>query len=269
MYPESGRLLSRPLALIGQLRWLMLALLLILAAPLHAATPDFPRLTGRVVDNAGILSPATRADLTEMLAAHERATGQQVVVVTLKSLEGYTIEDYGYQLGRAWGIGQKDKNTGALLIVAPNERKVRIEVGYGVEGQLTDAISRVIIEDEILPSFRTGDFDAGVVAGTSAILTVLGGDTAIAQPHSQRPARVENSPSSILLLMVIFLVFVFWRNWISRRSMRRGYLGGGPIIYPAGFHRGGGWSGGGFPSGGGGFSGGGGSFGGGGASGGW
>ncbi|HLW71591.1 MAG TPA: TPM domain-containing protein [Candidatus Binataceae bacterium] len=248
----------RPTMLRG---WWTFALLLMLGAPLYAATPTFPQLSGRVVDDAGILTPATRNGLVEMLAAHERATGQQVVVVTLKSLEGYSIEDYGYQLGRAWGIGQKDKNTGAVLIVAPNERKVRIEVGYGLEGTLTDAASRVIIEDQILPSFRTGDFNAGVVAGTAAILTVLGGDTTAAQPRAPRPTTVENSPVGMLLLMVIFFAFMFWRSRLSRGSMARGYLGGaGPMIY-----RGGGFGGGS----GGGFSGGGGSFGGGGASGGW
>jgi uncharacterized protein len=238
----------------------MLALLLTLSAPLYAATPTFPRLSGRIVDDAGILTPATRDGLTQMLAAHERATGEQVVVVTLKSLEGYSIEDYGYQLGRAWGIGDKAKNTGAILIVASVERKVRIEVGYGLEGTLTDAASRVIIEDQILPSFRTGDFNAGVVAGTAAILTVLGGDTSAVQPRPHRPATIENSPAGMLLLLVVFFVFMFWRS----RSMTRGYLGGaGPMLY-----RGGGFYGGGF-SGGGGFSAGGGSFGGGGASGGW
>ena len=111
-----------------------------------------------------------------MLAEHERATGEQVVVVTLDSLQGYSIEDYGYQLGRHWGIGQKGTNTGALLIVAPRERKVRIEVGYGLEGELTDAISRTIIDNYILPSFKRGDYNAGVLAGTRSILQVLGGN---------------------------------------------------------------------------------------------
>src|SRR5215469_7299936 len=140
--------------------WWMPAVLLSLAIPALAAGPDFPQLTGRVVDQAGILAPSTRDGLTEMLAQFEQATGQQVVVVTLRSLQGFPIEDFGYQLGRRWGIGQKGKNTGALLIVAPNERKVRIEVGYGLEGTLTDAGSRIIIEREILPNCRNGDFKA-------------------------------------------------------------------------------------------------------------
>ena len=144
--------------------------LLIFASPALATEPKFPTLTGRVVDDAGILNLTTRNELTDMLAAHEHTTGEQVVVVTLDSLQGYTIEDYGYQLGRHWGIGQKGKNNGALLIVAPNEHKVRIEVGYGLEGTLTDATSRTIIETTILPSFKRGDFNAGVFAGRQSIL---------------------------------------------------------------------------------------------------
>src|SRR5262249_7216460 len=136
-----------------------LLLMLLLAAPALASGPSFPRLSGRVVDDAQILDAATQSELTSMLARHEQAAGQQVVVVTLPSLQGYPIEDFGYQLGRNWGIGQKDKNTGALLIVAPKEHKVRIEVGYGLEGQLTDAMSRVIIERDILPEFKRGDFN--------------------------------------------------------------------------------------------------------------
>ena len=123
-----------------------------------------------------VLNASTRGELTLMLAEHERATGEQVVVVTLESLQGYPIEDYGYQLGRHWGIGQKGTNTGALLIVVPKERKVRIEVGYGLEGMLTDAASRVIIERDIVPNFRRGDFNAGVLAGTTSMLRVLGGN---------------------------------------------------------------------------------------------
>ena len=124
-----------------------------------------------------------------MLAAHERATGQQVVVVTLDSLQGYSIEDYGYQLGRHWGIGQKGKNNGALLIVAPKEHKVRIEVGYGLEGTLTDATSRTIIQNYILPSFKRGDYNAGVVGGHD-----LDAEGARRQLRSSSRARVQEAP---------------------------------------------------------------------------
>ena len=138
-------------------------LLSVVAFAAYALT--FPELTGRVVDDAGILDPATKAALERKLAEFETKTTGQLVVVTLKSLQGTSIEDYGYQLGRHWQIGQKEKNTGALLIVAPNERKVRIEVGYGFEGTLTDAVSKLIIENSIIPRLRVNDFAGGIGRG--------------------------------------------------------------------------------------------------------
>ncbi|MBI3513553.1 MAG: TPM domain-containing protein [Proteobacteria bacterium] len=141
-----------------------------------AQTPVFPALSGRVVDGAGLLGAADRASLTQTLAALEAKTTDQLVVVTLKSLQGRSIEEYGYQLGRHWQIGQKDKNNGALLIVAPAERAVRIEVGYGLEGTLTDAISRYIIETTILPRFKAGDYPDGIKRGVDDIVRVLAGE---------------------------------------------------------------------------------------------
>ena len=134
---------------------------------------DFPPLTGRVVDQANLLDPATEQALTEKLAALEASSTDQLVVVTVNSLQDQEIEDFGYQLGRHWGIGQKENDGGALLIVAPNERKVRIEVGYGLEGYLTDALSSLIIQNQILPAFRDGDFPGGIEAGTDAIIAQL------------------------------------------------------------------------------------------------
>jgi uncharacterized protein len=136
----------------------------------------FPALTGRVVDEAGILDPATKAALEQKLADFETKTTGQLVVVTLKSLQGTSIEDYGYQLGRHWQIGQKGKNSGAILIVAPNERKVRIEVGYGLEGTLTDAVSKLIIENSIIPRLRANDFAGGVGRGVDDIIQAVSGD---------------------------------------------------------------------------------------------
>lgn len=242
----------------------LFALLLALWVVPAAAEPQFPALTGRVVDDAGALSSATKSALDEMLAQHEKSTGQQVVVVTLKSLQGYSIEDYGYQLGRHWGIGEKSKNTGALLIVAPAERKVRIEVGYGLEGTLTDAESRVIIEQDIVPAFRRGDLNAGVIAGTTSILRVLGGGPVTSSGSGARNGQqqvpvIAGLLNAGLILFLVVLMF-FWR--------RRGF---GSAVYPGIFIGGTrGFGGGGFGGGsGGGFSGGGGSFGGGGASGSW
>jgi uncharacterized protein len=246
----------------------LLILLLILTSPALAAPPKFPTLTGRVVDNAGILSASNQTELTDMLAAHERLTGQQVVVVTLDSLQGFPIEDYGYQLGRYWGIGQKGKNTGAMLIVAPKERKVRIEVGYGLEGTLTDATSRTIIESDILPNFKRGDYNAGIMAGTTSILKVLGGDETVEPSNAgsgTSTAANDDSGSGwpLLLFVAVWLLIIFLRHRMGPSLGPRtiGYYGGG------GF--GGAGIGGGGSGGGGGFSGGGGSFGGGGASGGW
>ena len=118
----------------------------------------------------------TRTALTASLAELEQKTTDQLVVVTLKSLQGTSIEDYGYQLGRHWQIGQKDKNNGVLLIVAPNERKVRIEVGYGLEGTLTDAVTRLIIENSITPRFKVSDYAGGIKRGVEDIIQVLSGD---------------------------------------------------------------------------------------------
>jgi uncharacterized protein len=158
-----------------------------------AQTLTFPPLTGRVVDEAGILDAATRTALTASLAELEQKTTDQLVVVTLKSLQGTSIEDYGYQLGRRWQIGQKDKNNGVLLIVAPNERKARIEVGYGLEGTLTDAITRLIIENSIAPRFKVSDYAGGIKRGVEDIVQALSGD---AQEYKDRAAQ-QTAPDNV------------------------------------------------------------------------
>ena len=238
-------------------------LLCFLALPAMAA-PTFPALTGRVVDDAHILSDATKSDLTEKLAALEAKTSRQLVVVTLPSLGGYEISDYGYQLGRAWGIGQGKLNNGAILIVAPTEHRVRIEVGYGLEPILTDAFSSVVITTQITPQFKKGDFNAGVSAGVDALIEQLSLETSVAEQKaataaSQVQHRGQDSgggPSGfIVLLIILFVIFRVFGGW--------GFL---PFLFMGGGGGGGGFGGG---SGGGGFSGGGGSFGGGGSSGSW
>lgn len=229
----------------------------------HAA-PQFPQLTGRVVDEAGLLSPSAKAGIEQTLAEHEAATSNQVVVATLKSLDGYDIADYGYQLGRHWGIGQKGRDNGALLIVAPNDRKVRIEVGYGLEGALTDALSSDIVQNRILPHFRQGDFEGGIVQGVQSILAAIDG--------TYQPLQTQEQMSwfdVLLLILVVWLILYFIFNSGGGGTGLRGggYFPGGR----GGYYGGGSWGGGGFGGGGfgGGFGGGGGSFGGGGASGGW
>ncbi|GAA0545216.1 uncharacterized protein FHS83_000604 [Rhizomicrobium palustre] len=231
--------------------------------PAEAAL-QFPALTGRVVDEAGILSPEAKEKLTAYLAEHEQQTGNQVVVVTLKDLGGTDIADYGYQLGRAWGIGQKGKDNGVLIEIAPNQRQTRIDVGYKLEGDLTDAQSKLIIENSMLPHFRKGDYDGGVMAGTVNVLRTLGGNPTgaegIPEPRKHKGGGNPLGGIPFLILLVIFWA-VFGRHLWPLFLL--GGLGGGGR---------GGWGdggGGGWGSGGGGFSGGGGSFGGGGASGNW
>lgn len=238
---------------------------------LNAGMPPFPALTGPVVDDAHLLPTDVLDRLSRKLAGYSQANGAQVVVVTLPTLNGYPIEYYGYQLGRHWGIGQKGKNNGVLLIVDSGERQVRIEVGYGLEGTLTDAQSFLIIHNVILPRFREGDFAGGITAGTDAILGVLGGKQ---QAVQQQQAQERNGTGFLMFLIVIFVLLPLLRAMFGggRWGGPGGRSGGGWLGWLAlgmlsGGGRGGGFGGGGF--GGGGFSGGGGSFGGGGASGGW
>jgi uncharacterized protein len=178
-------LISKVLGNHRLLSHLLFALLLLLTFGCQAA-PDFPVLTGRIVDQANILSAQQQATLTAKLVEHEQKTTNQLVVVTLSSLQDYDIADYGYQLGRYWKIGQKDSNNGVLLIVAPNERKVRIETGYGLEGVLPDVLSHQIIQDHILPHFRNGDSAAGIDAGSQAIMDVIAGE--------YQPSPSQSSP---------------------------------------------------------------------------
>ncbi|MGZ0784940.1 TPM domain-containing protein [Pseudomonas saponiphila] len=244
-----------------------LVLLLWVFAVTAQAELRFPALSGRVVDDAQMIEPSVRAQLTRQLQAHEQATGEQLVVVTLTDLQGASIEDYGYQLGRHWGIGQKDKNNGALLIVARDERKLRIEVGYGLEERLTDAQASVIINQVITPAFKTGQFSKGISDGVAAMLLVLGG-TPLDEPATAYDSGGQSSPQDDFVQrhpwLFLFMVLLFILVVMVAQAL-------GFITTTSGRGGGGGFGGGGFGggSGGGGFSGGGGSFGGGGSSGGW
>jgi uncharacterized protein len=135
--------------------------------------PAFPALTGRVVDQANLLSPADEQRLSAASAAVEREIGPQFVIATLSHLQGRSIEDYGVQLARTWAIGSRERNDGVLLIVAVAERKVRIEVGYGLERRITDPFAARVIREQILPRFRTGQPPAGIIAGSEAIVARL------------------------------------------------------------------------------------------------
>jgi uncharacterized protein len=273
---------------MGRIIATLMALAIALVALPALASTTFPKLSGRVVDEANLLSPATEAALTQKLEALETTTGRQVVVATLPSLQGLEIEEYGYQLGRAWKLGGEKTDDGAVLIVAPNERKVRIEVGYGLEPVLTDALSSVIIQSAILPRFKAGDMEGGVVAGADALIQQLSLPDEVAKAQVAQAAeqpRAEGPPRWILVLLVFGFVFMLINMMRAGRGGGRAMRGSdgrrrrryddddnlAPLIIGGilGHMLGGGGGGGGWSGGGGGFSGGGGSFGGGGASGGW
>ncbi len=266
------------------IRRLLFILLALVAMPVTAQT--FPPLTGRVVDAAKLLSPEQVAQLDQLSAQIEQASTRQFVVATIPDLQGYPIEDYGYRLGREWKIGQKDSRNGIILIVAPNERKVRIEVGYGLEPIMTDAMSSVIINDAILPRFKVGDMSGGIMAGATAIgeqmkLPLEQAEQRAIQAASDAPARHHNKTNPIAVIFwVIIILFVILPMAFGRARGRRYRSGLGEAILwgtllsgdrggggGSSWGGGGGWGGG--DGGGGGFSGGGGSFGGGGASGSW
>ena len=241
------------------------------------AAPTFPPLTGRVVDDAHLLSAQAQQDLTAKLEDLEAKTGHQMVVATIPDLQGYAVEDYGYQLGRAWGIGDKTRNDGVILLIAPNDRKVRIEVGYGLEPVLTDALTSRIVQAKILPEFRAGNIEQGIVAGAGAVIDQLAlpedeAKAVVAQaaraPVSHSNSNKAHIPSFLVLLIAFWVISSILRG-IGGRGSGLWWL---PLILLNSGRGGGGWGGGGggdWGGGGGGFSGGGGSFGGGGSSGSW
>jgi uncharacterized protein len=239
-------------------RWLVLFSLLctLVCGGVAQAAPQFPALSGRIVDAAQILDTNTQQQLDAQLAAFEQTSAIQLVVVTLPDLQGYEIEEFGYQLARQWGIGQKGKNNGVLLIVAQAERKVRIEVGYGLEGALTDALSANIINAVIVPQFKLGQFADGIEQGSTAIMAALQGEY---QPRAA-PTKRSARGGIMFWFMLIFVGMMFFRSFGGPGGFGGGRRG---LFIPGGFGGGGGFGSGG------GFSGGGGGFGGGGASGNW
>jgi uncharacterized protein len=226
---------------------------------------EVPKLTGRVLDQASLINPATEQRINQLLAGHEQASSNQIVVATFKDLQGYSIEQAGVDMGRAWGVGQKEADNGIVLILAEKERKVRIEVGYGLEGLMTDAVSASIVQQIMLPMFKKGDFSGGLLAGTEAIVVALGGQ------YVAPSARGKSEGSSSGLPSLIFLFIFMSIGAMTRLGTPSGGRGGRsnwwilPLLILGGGGGGRSSGGGGF----GGFSGGGGGFGGGGASGGW
>lgn len=262
--------------------------LLLTAAPADAQT--FPKLAGNpVVDQANIIPAAEEAALNAQLLDLQQKTGHQLVVATVSDLEGNDVADYGYKLGRAWQIGDKEKDDGVVFLIAPNERRMNISVGYGLEPILTDALSGRIIRDVVTPKFKAGDMPGGIQDGVNAIAEQIrltpeeAAARAAAADKAERDRADDGNFGGLFFIGFIILIFFIipWLSSRSRRGKKRrngGPWGAAPIIIWGGGddHWGsggggsswGGWSGGG-GGGFGGFSGGGGSFGGGGASGGW
>ncbi len=284
-----------------------LACVLSLASALTALSfaLDVPPLTGRVVDPAHVLPPNTVESLTARLKEHEETTSNQVTVLVLPSLEEEPLESFSHRVATTWKLGQKGTDNGVLILVAMKERKIRIEVGYGLEGALTDARSAQIIRSEIVPRFRAGDVPGGVAAGVDAILKTIEGTYQASDKTA--PGLDSDAMGQVVVAVIVGLIVgmglmsihrllgpvagtglsVLLAPWLvpalitggvtlllltlisatGAGGRGRGRHGGDDWVWYS--SRSGGWGGGSFGSGGGGFSGGGGDFGGGGASGNW
>lgn len=256
----------------------LLAFVLVLLATLAFAAPTYPELTGRVVDQARVIPEATRASLQKKLKDLEDKSEIQLVVATIAALDDGDIETYANGLFRYWKLGEAKKNNGVLFLVAPRARKMRIEVGYGLEGTLTDALSKIILTTAVAPKFKAGDYGAGVERGVDAIIEVLSGDAAEwTKKAAPQPTLTDELPPLLIFALFIFIFIMMARNAGPPGHYRRYRRGGPPVVIlppSGGGWRDDGWSGGsswGGGDGGGfdGFSGGGGSSGGGGASGDW
>lgn len=268
----------------------------VLIGPAASAAPEIPALTGRVVDQANLLGPAKASELSALLEAHESKTSNQVVVLTVKNLQGHDIAGFALETARHWALGQEGRDNGVLLLIAKQEKKIRIEVGYGLEGDLPDAWAKRIIHGVIRPHFKNGDFDSGIVEGTQAIVGSIEGS------YTPPEKKVSGKADLFIPLGLISLIGLsgLLKGKVPSRFLN-GAVGGGFMGTVVGIatgtwyfgvlaalaaglfmalsgSRGGGSGGSGLPRSerrhsmgrsGGGFSGGGGGFGGGGASGGW
>lgn len=240
------------------LRRLALFTLALLLLPAAAGALDVPQPAGYVTDTAGLLSTATVLRLDQVLRDFEKSDSTQIAILTVPSLEGEPVEAYSLKVATGWGIGRKGKDNGALLLIAKAERKIRIEVGYGLEGRLTDLLAGRIVDHEIAPRFKQGDYDGGVVAGVAAMIEAVRGEY---QGTGRTARKRERNPWGLLALLLFLgpglMLLSGGRRSRYPHHRRGGFWIGGPPFGRGGF------------GGGGGFSGGGGGFGGGGASGGW
>jgi len=287
----------------------LLAAVVVVAFASPAAALDVPPLTGRIVDNAHLLPADRTASLSAELAAHEARTGNQVALLTLPSLEGEPLEEFSHRVATTWKLGRKGTDNGVLILVVPGDRKIRIEVGYGLEGTLTDAKSSRIIREEMVPRFRTGDFPGGITAGVKAVVGTIEGTYTAPAPQRTRIPQSQALDSAWGIFFIAVVVGILAATIIGSHGTGKGSFIGGVMAFVLALSSGlilaiiaailvllitltlsampggrgqrsyggiGGWAGGGFGGlgggggfGGGGFSGGGGGFGGGGASGGW
>jgi uncharacterized protein len=254
---------GRTSSLLARGGWrLAIGIIALLYTALAVFAVNFPALTGRIVDQANIIPAETRSAIEPKLADLEAKSGIQLVVATVTSLEGQEVEPYANELFRSWKLGEKAKNNGVLLLVAPNERRVRIEVGYGLEGTLTDALTKVIITNAITPRFKAGDFSGGISRGVDDIITVL---TTDASEWQKRPSlRLDNQqttdPATWLLIaaliaLVTLLIVSPGFRWLFLNLVLNILVSSGGSRSGGGYSSGGGFSGGGGSSGGGGASG--------------
>lgn len=222
-----------PLAnkLARSLQWLLLLSGLVFLPQVSAQEAEFPALTGRIVDLADIIEASAESALSDTLAAHEAETSNQVVVATLSTLNGYDIADYANRLGRFWQLGTSTENNGVLLLVAPAERKVRIEVGYGLEGALPDALASVIVQREILPPFRGNDYTTGIQQGVAAVLAAIAGEYT-APVNGKGSGKTDPVSDKVgQFLPLIFLAMVGIPELLRRTGLRKAANG----AFPAGF----------------------------------
>lgn len=200
------------------------------------AQPEVSPLTGRVVDRADLLSPATEEILTDQLAAHEDSTSNQIAVLTIESLQGIPIEDYALEVARTWALGQQEFDNGVLLLIAEQDREMRIEVGYGLEGDLPDVVASRIIRHVLRPAFREGDFDRGVRAGVSAVLGTIEG-TYTPPENSSQGTPVAARLLGGLMFLVLPSLFAFfallasgWMRWFVFVFLIPFYFSAGAIL---------------------------------------
>jgi uncharacterized protein len=251
---------------------LVFALLVLLAAP-RAFALEVPRLHGRVNDYAELLPPDAERRISEQLAAYEASSGHQFTVLTIETLEGDPLEDFSIRVVENWKLGKAKKDDGLLLLVVKRERKARVEVGYGLEDDIPDAVAARVVRSVLVPAFRKGDYPGGIEQGLAVLMKAGAGEKVALPPDSGRSSEPKAPPGWLVLLFFLVAPFLAIALMIGRGRVRRrgGFMSGGwgsaGWGQYGGYSRGGGFGGGGF--GGGGFSGGGGGFGGGGASGSW